>query len=47
MEDEMALPTSEELGKLPRETLIQLWVMVQEFKRKLMFEGLYARKCNR
>jgi hypothetical protein len=39
MEDEMPLPTNEELARLPRETLLKLWVLTQQFKRRLMAEG--------
>lgn len=36
----MALPSNEELAKLPRETLLKLWMLTQEYKRKLAMGGV-------
>jgi hypothetical protein len=39
MEDAMPLPTNEQLAKLSPEQLLQLWMLTQQFKRRLMAEG--------
>jgi hypothetical protein len=38
-EDEMALPTNEQLSKLGPEALISLWRLVREYRMKLMGLG--------